>query len=134
MLLDLFDEKMLDDLSSKALSSSRLRTNYDLRDTSEDQSQRMLNAVEPGSILPIHRHLSSSENVIVLRGSITQEFYDEKGQLQQSVYLSATSLPRGMSVPIGQWHRLVSNESGTVLFVVKNGPYMPLSEEEIMSI
>ena len=73
------DKQLLDDLSAQAKASPRLRQSYDLRNTPEDNSQRMLNALEPGTVMPIHRHLNSSETVVLLRGKICWHFYDDNG-------------------------------------------------------
>ena len=74
-----FDKNVLDELSARAKESPRLRMNFDLRNSPEDTSQRMLNAIEPGSEVPIHRHQKTSETVVVLRGRVVEEFYDELG-------------------------------------------------------
>lgn len=124
------DTDVLDSLTAQAKASPRLRMNLDLRNSPADQSQRMLNAIEPGSPMPIHRHRSSSETVICLRGHFEEYFYDEEGNLAETFDL----VPGGLviSVPIGQWHSLKSLESGTVLFECKDGPYEPLGEEDIL--
>ena len=124
------DTDVLDSLTAQAKASPRLRMNLDLRNSPADQSQRMLNAIEPGSPMPIHRHRSSSETVICLRGHFEEYFYDEEGNLAETFDL----VPGGfvISVPIGQWHSLKSLESGTVLFECKDGPYEPLGEEDIL--
>ena len=125
----LVDNKLLDELTKLAKESPRLRMNYDLRDTSEDESQRMLNAIEPGTVMPIHRHHESSESVICIRGHFQENLYDENGVLIETIDM----IPGGsiVNVPAGQWHNLVSKESGTVLFEAKNGKYHPLAEDEI---
>ena len=126
----IIDQHLLDELTARAKASPRLRMNYDLRDTSEDESQRMLNAIEPGTVMPIHRHMASSETVLCVRGHFLENLYDEAGNLVETIDM----VPGGaiVNVPAGQWHNLVSKESGTVLFEAKNGKYEPLREEEIM--
>ena len=126
----IIDDKELCLLSAQAKASPRLRTNLDLRNSPEDKSQRMLNALEPGTYMPIHRHRSSSETVICLRGHFVEYFYDEDGKLTETIDM----LPGGvvLNVPIGQWHSLKCLESGTVLFEAKDGPYAPLGEEDIL--
>lgn len=123
------DKDLLDDLTSKAKASPRLRTSYDLRNTPEDNSQRMLNAIEPGTVMPIHRHMGSSETCLCVRGHFQECFYDERGNLIQTIDM----LPGGviLNVPVGQWHNLKSLESGTVLLSIKDGKYEPLREEEL---
>lgn len=106
----------------------------DLRNTPEDQSQRMLNALEPGTMMPIHRHLASSETVALLRGKIRWYFYDDNGKLDEEVILDANGDIRCINVEKGRWHSLECLESGSVLLESKDGTYMPLKEEEIMNI
>lgn len=101
--------------------------NFDLRNSAEDGSQRMLNALEPGTGMPIHRHMKSSETVICLRGHFEEYFYDTEGRLTETVDM----VPGGVVLNIekGQWHSLKCLESGTVLFEAKDGAYEPLGED-----
>ena len=123
-------KEILDELSAQAKASPRLRMNLDLRNSPSDGSQRMLNALEPGTLMPIHRHLGSSETVICVRGHFEEYLYDENGVLIETIDMR----PGGalVNVPAGQWHSLRCLESGTVLFEAKDGKYAPLTEEEIM--
>ena len=123
---------LLDQLTAQAKASLRLRQNLDLRNTPDDQSQRMLNALEPGTVLPIHRHLHSSETVAVLRGKVEWLYYDDQGRLTDTILVEAGGDPCGLCVPIGQWHSLNCLQSGSVILECKDGKYEPLSEEEIM--
>lgn len=128
----IIDKAVLDALSAQAQASPRLRLHMDLRNSPEDLSQRMLNAIEPGTVMPIHRHLTSSETVVCLRGHFEEYFYDGNGVLTETIDMR----PGGvlLNVPAGQWHSLKSLESGTVLFEAKDRPYAPLREEEIMEV
>lgn len=128
----IIDKKLLDELSAQAKTSPRLRVAFDLRNTPEDNSQRMLNALEPGTVMPIHRHLASSETVVLLRGRVRWVYYDDNGNETESILVDANGDVRALSVPAGQWHSLVCLESGSVLFESKNGIYEPLGLEDIM--
>lgn len=128
----IIDKKILDTISSQAKESPRLRMNMDLRNSPEDKSQRMLNALEPGTVMPIHRHHTSSETVVILRGRIQWVFYDENGVETENVTLVATGEPRMLNVERNRWHSLVCLEEGSVLYESKDGPYQPLQEDEIM--
>ena len=128
------DKKLMDDLSAQAKEHPRLRQAFDLRTTPNDSSQRILNAVEPGTILPIHRHRGSTETIIVLRGKVVQHYYDDNGNKTASYELAPNSAQVGMSVPIGQWHALESLEEGSVIFECKDGAYQPLSAEDILEV
>ena len=124
------DQHILDHLTAQAKESQRLRMNLDLRNSPDDQSQRMLNAIEPGTVLPIHRHRDTSETVVCLRGHFEEYFYDVNGQLTDTIDM----VPGGtlINIPAGQWHNLRSLESGTVLLECKDGAYKPLGEEDIL--
>jgi cupin fold WbuC family metalloprotein len=126
------DQTLLDNLSFQAKASPRLRMNMDLRDSAEDQSQRMLNALEPGTVLPIHRHRKTSETVAILRGRAVQYLYDDEGNETDAVLLEAGGEVPAMQVEMGQWHRLESLESGTVIVEFKNGAYEPIGPEDIL--
>ena len=124
------DKKILDELTAKAKENPRLRCNLDMRNSAEDQSQRMLNALEPGTIMPIHRHRGSSETCICIRGHFEEYFYDENGNL--TVTVDMVSGGPILNIEKGQWHSLKCLESGTILFEAKDGSYEPLSSEDIM--
>ena len=106
----------------------------DLRNSPEDLSQRMLNALEPGTVMPIHRHLASSETVTLLRGRIRWHFYDDVGKETESVVLDANGDVRCINVEKARWHSLECLESGSVLFESKDGKYEPLREDEIINV
>ena len=124
--------ELFDNLSAQAKASPRLRMNYDLRNTPDDQSQRMLNALEPGTVLPIHRHRGSTETVVVLRGKVKWLYYDENGKVTDTFVVAPGSHLCGLSVPKGQWHSLECLESGSVIFEAKDGAYAPLEVEDVM--
>ena len=126
------DNKILDELSAQAKANPRLRQAMDLRNSPEDLSQRMLNALEPGTVMPIHRHLASSETVTLLRGRIRWHFYDDAGKETESVLLDANGDVRCINVEKARWHSLECLESGSVLLESKDGKYEPLREEEVL--
>ena len=125
---------LLDTLTAQAKASPRLRMNYDLRNSPEDQSQRMLNALEPGTVLPIHRHRNSSETVAILRGRAVQWLYDYEGKVVEKLLLEVGGDIPAMNVEKGQWHRLECLESGTVIVEFKDGAYEPISPADILSM
>lgn len=130
----IIDQKLLDELSAQAKANPRLRQAYDLRTTPEDSSQRILNAVEPGTILPIHRHRNSTETIVVLRGKVVQHYYNDNGEKIASYELAPNTAQVAMSVPVGQWHALESLEDGSVIFECKDGAYEPLLNIDIINI
>jgi cupin fold WbuC family metalloprotein len=126
-------QAILDNLTEQAKASPRLRMNLDLRNSAEDQSQRMLNAIEPGSPLPIHRHQKSSETVVCLRGRLVEEYYDELERIcTERIELSPNGPVVALNIPAGQWHTVQALESGTVILEMKNGKYEPLSDVDIL--
>ena len=131
----IISQAILDKLTEEAKASPRLRMNMDLRNSAEDQSQRMLNAIEPGSPLPIHRHQKSSETVVILRGRIVEEFYDElERRCTEAIELSLGGPVVAVNIPAGAWHTVKALESGSVILEMKNGAYEPLGEEDVLSL
>ena len=128
----IIDQSLLDTLSAQAKANPRLRQNYDLRNTPEDNSQRMLNALEPGTVMPIHRHRKSSETVVIVRGSLIERFYDEEGNVTEEVLMVPGGENPVVQVEKGRWHSLECLEPNTILFESKDGKYEPLSEQDIM--
>ena len=126
-------QALLDDLTAKAKESPRLRMNLDLRDSAEDTSQRMLNAIEPGAPLPIHRHQKTSETVVCLRGRLVEEFYDDlERTCTERIELSPNGPVVALNIPAGQWHTVQALESGTVILEMKNGAYEPISDVDVL--
>lgn len=124
---------ILDSLTEQAKASPRLRMNYDLRNSSADTSQRMLNAIEPGSVIPIHRHQKTSETVVVLRGRVVEEFYDDLERICSATYeVSPCGPVCALNIPAGTWHTLRSLESGTVILEMKDGAYEPTGPEDVL--
>lgn len=124
-------KEILDELTEKAKANSRLRCNLDLRNSAEDKSQRMLNALEPETVIPIHRHKDTSETCVCIRGHFEEYFYDKNGVLTDTIDM----VPGGtvLNIEKDQWHSLKCLEGGTVLLEAKDGTYRPLDEDEIFS-
>lgn len=128
-------QALLDSLTEQAKASPRLRMNMDLRNSPEDKSQRMLNAIEPGSPMPIHRHRNTSETVACLRGRLVWEFYDELERIcTETIEVSPNGPVVAINVPAGQWHTVRVLESGTVIMEVKDGPYEPMGPEDVLAL
>lgn len=128
----LIDEQLLDEVTAKAKANERLRMNFNLHNSLEAKAQRLLNALEPGTVLPIHRHRHTAETYIVLRGSVRVLFYNDEKVLTGQFIIDPKQNEYGMHIPVGQWHTLEVMESGTVIFEVKDGPYTPLDKEDIL--
>ena len=127
-------QALLDSLTAQAQASPRRRMNLDLRNSPSDGSQRMLNALEPETVLPIHRHRKSSETVVCLRGRLREIFYSDAGEVTEVIDLAPGSGCVAVNIPIGQWHTVEPLESGTVILEAKDGPYEPLGEGDVMNV
>ena len=126
-------QALLDDLTAKAKESPKLRMNLDLRNGENDTSQRMLNAIEPGSVVPIHRHRNTSETVVCLRGKLVEEYYDDlEWMCTEFIVLTPNGQTVALNIPAGQWHTVKALESGTVILEVKDGKYEPIGPEDIL--
>ncbi len=128
----IIDEIFLESLLAQASESDRRRANYDLRTSSEEQSQRMLNVLLPGTQIPIHRHQETSETVIVLSGKLTEIVYDNNGNETARYDLCPADGRFALQVPKGVWHTVIVEEP-CIIFEAKGGTYKPLSSDDIWS-
>ena len=129
------NQSLLNQLTEQAKASPRLRMNHDLRNSEDDGSQRMLNAIEPGSPERIHRHQHTSETVVCIRGCVVEEFYDELERIcTDSIVLTPNGPNVAINIPAGQWHSIRAVESGSVVLSCKDGKYEPMSEADILSL
>lgn len=128
----LLNKKLLDEITDQAKQNSRLRMNYNLHESLDAKAQRLFNALEPGTVLPIHRHQCTDETYILVRGGIRVFLYNNDKQLIGSYDITDKGDNFGFHIPKGQWHTLEVLESGTVIFEVKDGPYAPLGEGDIL--
>ena len=131
--MKLLDKELLDTITVQAQESPRLRMNYNLHDSLEAKAQRLFNALEPGTVLPIHRHRHTAETYILVRGKIKVEYYNQNKELTETEILDPAEGKYGLHVPAGQWHTVIPLESGTMVFEVKDGPYMPFQPEDVLT-
>ena len=121
------------DISSQAKDSPRLRMNYNVHQSLDEKCHRFLNAVEPGTVVLIHRHRNTSETVVCLRGKLVEEYYDDLERIcTESIVLTPNGQTVALNIPAGQWHTVKALESGTVILEVKDGKYEPMKEEDIL--
>ncbi len=125
------NQELLDRLSAEALENPRLRQHFDLRTSPEEGSQRMLNALAMGTVVPVHRHRTTTETVVVLRGSVRELFFDDAGNQTEAITLAAGGDNVGLQIPAGQWHTIDPLVSGTVILEAKDGPFEPLGPEDV---
>lgn len=129
----LVDDKLLDDLSAQAKASPRLRMNYNFHHSLDELCHRMLNAVEPGTEVPIHRHPDKDESFVILRGKVRSTTYNDDGSIIESVVLCAEDGVYGVDIPKNVWHKLEAIES-SVIFECKQGPFVPHEEEGVLKV
>ena len=130
--MKLIDKNLLDKVTAEAKANARLRMNYNFHETLDAPAQRLLNALEPGTVLPIHRHCHTAETYVLLRGRLNILFYNEQKQITERYELDPQKGVYGVNIPRGQWHTIEVLCSGTVIFEVKDGPYSPLAPDDIL--
>ena len=126
----IIEEKFVKQLFDQAVLKPRLRVNYDLRDSAEDSSQRMLNALLPGTQVPIHRHPNSSESVVVICGSVVEVYYNDNGQEIERIPLCPVHGSFGCQIPKNTWHSIEAYEP-SVIIEVKEGRYGEDGSEQL---
>ena len=130
--MKIIDKELLDEITRQAKESPRLRMNYNLHDNLDAKAQKLLNALEPGTILPIHRHPNTTETYLLLRGKLNVILYNDKKEVLETMHLDTANGNYGLDIPAGQWHSVEVLESGTVILEVKDGPYIPFQPEDIL--
>jgi len=130
--MKIINKELLDEITRQAKESPRLRMNYNLHDNLDAKAQKLLNALEPGTILPIHRHPNTNETYLLLRGKLNVILYNDKKEVLETMHLDTANGNYGLDIPAGQWHSVEVLESGTVILEVKDGPYIPFQPEDIL--
>lgn len=128
----ILDTKFLDTLTEEAKKNLRLRMNYNLHESPESKAQWLFNGLEPGTEIPIHRHTNTAETYILIRGRLTVTLYDDNKNVTEVSELNLVAGNFGVHIPKDTWHSVDVKESGTVIFEVKDGPYTPLTPENIL--
>ena len=130
--MKLIDNNLLDSVTARAKESPRLRMNYNFHDRLDAPSQRLINAVEPGTVMAVHRHMHTSETYFVLRGKVKVKIYNDKKEIIQEVVLDPKAGNYGGHIPIGEWHTIEVLETGSVIFECKDGPFIPITPDNIL--
>lgn len=128
------DKELLDKVSEQAKASPRLRMNYNFHQSLEDKCHRFLNAVEPGTMVPIHRHPTKDETFVILRGKVKVTTHNDDGSIKDSVVLNPEDGLHGVNIPKGVWHTLESLESGSCIFECKEGPFVEHEVDGILDL
>ena len=132
--MKIIDEKLLNEVTSQAKLSPRLRMNYNFHQSLDDKCHRFLNAMEVGTVVPIHHHVTKDETFIVLRGKVRLNTYDDNGDITESIDLSAAEGRYGVDIPKNVWHAVECLEPGSVIFEVKEGPFVPHEQDGILNV
>ena len=132
--MTIIDEDLLNKVSEQAKTSPRLRMNYNFHQSLEDKCHRFLNAVEPGTEVPIHKHPTKDESFVLLRGRVKVNTYNDDGTVKESVVLCADEGRYGVDIPKGVWHNVECLESGSVFFECKEGPFVPHEKDGILNL
>lgn len=132
--MEIIDIKLLDDVTEQAKNSERLRMNYNFHQSLEDKCHRFLNAVEPGTVVPIHKHPTKDESFVILRGKVRVTTHNDDGSIIEDVVLSQESGNYGVDIPKNVWHKLESLDENSVIFECKEGPFVPHEVDGILGI
>lgn len=132
--MEIIGRELLDKVSTEAKESPRLRMNYNFHQSLDDKCHRFLNAVEPGTEVPIHRHPTKDETFVLLRGKVKVSTYDDEGNVKEDIILCPEDGKYGVDIKKNVWHSLKSLESGSVIFECKEGPFVPHEIDGILKV
>lgn len=132
--MKIIDNRLIDSVIDEAKASPRLRKNHNFHASLDDKCHRFLNALEPGTIVPVHHHPTKDETFILLRGRVRVNIYDDGGEVTESVVLSLEGGNIGVDIPKNTWHNVECLEEGSVIFEVKEGPFIPHEMDGILEI
>ena len=132
--MKVINQSLLDKVSEGAKASGRLRMNYNFHQSLDDKCHRFLNAVEPGTVVPIHKHPTKDESFVILRGRVRVSTYDDEGNVVESCVLCQEEGRYGVDIPKGVWHTIEAMEPDSVIFECKEGPFVEHEEDGILDL
>ena len=132
--MKIIDEQLLNIVSTQAKESPRLRMNYNFHQSLDELCHRFLNAVEPGTEVPIHQHPTKDETFVILRGKVRVNTYNDDGSIIESIELNLDDGRYGVNIPKGVWHKLECIEEDSVIFERKEGPFVPHEKDGILNL
>lgn len=132
--MKIIDEKLIGGVIEEAKKSPRLRKNYNFHQSLGDKCHRFLNALEVGTEVPVHHHVNKDETFIILKGRIRVNTYNDEGEILESIVLSQEEGRIGVDIPKNTWHNVECLESGSVIFEVKEGPFVEHEIDGILHI
>lgn len=132
--MEIIDKMLIDSVIEQAKASPRLRMNHNFHQSLDDKCHRFLNAMEPGTVVPVHHHVTKDETFIILKGKVRVNIYNDEGEVTESVELSQEDGRYGVDIPKNTWHGVECLESGSVIFEVKEGPFVEHEKDGILII
>ncbi|MBQ5981192.1 MAG: WbuC family cupin fold metalloprotein [Prevotella sp.] len=132
--MKIIDEQLISEVVAQAKKSPRLRMNYNFHQSLSDKCHRFLNALEIGTQIPVHHHVTKDETFIILKGKVRVNTYNDNGEIIDSIVLSTESGRYGVDIPKNTWHGLECLESGSVIFEVKEGPFVEHEVDGILKV
>lgn len=132
--MKIIDQQLLDSVVEQAKQSPRLRKNYNFHESLDDKCHRFLNALEVGTVVPIHHHVTKDESFVLLQGKVRVSTYNDQGEVLESVVLSRKDGRYGVDIPKNTWHGVECLESGSVIFEVKEGPFVEHKIDGILEV
>jgi len=132
--MKIIDEQLISEVVEQAKKSPRLRMNYNFHQSLSDKCHRFLNALEIGTQIPVHHHVTKDETFIILKGKVRVNTYNDNGEIIDSIVLSSESGRYGVDIPRNTWHGLECLESGSVIFEVKEGPFVEHEVDGILKV
>lgn len=132
--MKIIDEQLIDKVVEQAKKSPRLRMNYNFHQSLSDKCHRFLNALEIGTQIPVHHHVTKDETFIILKGKVRVNTYNDNGEIIDSIVLSSENGRYGVDIPKNTWHGLECLESGSVIFEVKEGPFVEHEVDGILKV
>jgi len=132
--MKIIDDELLKEVSAQAKESPRLRMNYNFHRSLDEKCHRFLNAVEPGTVVDVHRHPGKDETFVLLRGRVVVKTYNDDGSVIESIELCPNDGKYGVNIPRGVWHKVESLESGSCFFECKEGPFVGHEVDGILEI
>ncbi len=130
----IIDSLLLDEVTKQAQNSTRLRMNYNFHQSLDEKCHRFLNAVEPGTEVPIHRHPTKDETFVLLRGKVRVTTHNDDGSIKEDNILCPEEGQFGVNIPKGVWHKVESLATGSCFFECKEGPFVPHEKDGILEL
>lgn len=132
--MKIIDNQLMDSVTAQAKQSPRLRMNYNFHQSLEDKCHRFLNAMEMGTQVAVHHHITKDETLVVLRGKVRVLIYNDEGEITKNEVIDPKEGRFGVDIPKNTWHTVECMEPGTVVFEVKEGPFVPHEIDGILEV